>query len=234
MNHLTLAIALTAVIATAAAVATAQEQQPQPDPQQQDSKGCLSSDPGQRIKGCTAVIEAPDTTPEVRAEAFFRRGLSWSEYNEYERAIQDYSETLKILPEHSSALNNRAYSWLKLGKPQLGLPDAESAIGLPAYDAIMLTSRGKNAVFMSTRGEIRQALGDRDGAIRDHEEAMSGGPYVVKGYQCSLRLARLYEGPVDGILRPEVTTALRLCVEQGAGCAPVPAFLSTECLDPVG
>lgn len=213
MRHLSHAIAVTALVAVPAAAAA------------EDAGGCGSNDPEVRMTACTAVIDAADTAPAQRAEAFFRRGLSWSQFNQYQRAIHDYDETLRITPADAAALNNRAYSWLKLGKLQQALPDAEEALKIAP----------ESAVFMSTRGEILQALGDREGAIRDHEAAMwFGGKVVVKGYQCSLKLARLYDGPVDGFVRPEVTTALGLCVEQGDKCAPVPSFLGTECLEPVG
>lgn len=186
---------------------------------------CASGDPDARIAACTTVIDAPGTPPAERAEAYFRRALSWSQFNQYERAIRDYDNALRITPEDAAALNNRAYSWLKLGSPSQALPDVEQALKIVP----------ESAVFMSTRGEILQALGDREGALRDHEAAMwFGGRLVVKGYQCSLRLARLYDGPVDGLMNPDVSTALRQCVDQGDKCAPVPSFLGNECLDPVG
>lgn len=212
MRHLRHALALMAVIA-APGVAAAED------------ASCTSGEPDARIAACTTVIEAPGTPPEQRAEAYFRRALSWSQFNQYERAIRDYDNALKINPGDAAALNNRAYSWLKLGNPSQALPDVEQALKMAP----------ESAIFMSTRGEILQALGDRAGALRDHEAAMwFGGRFVVKGYQCSLRLARLYDGPVDGLMSPDVSTALQQCVDQGDKCAPVPSFLSTECLDPVG
>jgi tetratricopeptide (TPR) repeat protein len=214
MRHLGYAIAAVAVMTATAAGAAAQELQ-----------GCASPDPERRVAACTALIDAPDTVPALRSEAFFRRGLSYSQFNQYERAIRDYDAAIAITPGFAPALNNRAYSYLKLGKPSQGLPDVEEALEIEPL----------HPIFSTTRGEIRQVLGDRDGAIRDHEAAMaSGGRPVVMLYQCSLRLARLYHGPLDGIIRPELRTALGLCVDQGAQCAPVPSFPDTECPEPLG
>jgi tetratricopeptide (TPR) repeat protein len=213
MRHLGYVIAAVTVV-TAAAGAAAQE-----------LPGCDSPDPERRIAACTALIDAPDTIPALRADAFFRRGLSYSQFNQYQRAIDDYAAAIRITPGFASALNNRAYSYLKLGEPAQGLADVDEALKIEP----------QHPIFSTTRGEIRQALGDRDGAIRDHETAMaSGGRPIVMLYQCSLRLARLYHGPLDGIVRPELRTALGLCVDQGSHCAPVPAFPVTECPEPVG
>jgi tetratricopeptide (TPR) repeat protein len=190
-----------------------------------DLDDCSSQQPERRITGCTAVIDAPDTPPDTRAEAFFRRGVSYSEFGQYKRAIHDYDETIRIAPAFAAALNNRAYSYLKLGQPSVGVPDIEQAMQL----------QPENPIFLSTRGEIAQVLGDREGAMRDHEAAMAfGGKNFVKVYQCSLRLAGLYRGPIDGIIHAEVRTALRQCVDLGSGCAPVPAFPVPECPEPVG
>jgi hypothetical protein len=71
--------------------------------------------------------------------------------------------------------------------------------------------------------------------MQHHEAAMAfGGRLFVQLYQCSLRLARLYHGPIDGIVHPTLRTALRQCVDQGTGCAPVPPFPVPECPEPVG
>lgn len=191
----------------------------------QDLQGCDSPDPEHRIAACSALIDAPDTAAALRAEAFFRRGLSYSQFNQYRRAIRDYDAAIQITPGFASALNNRAYSYLKLGKPAQGLQDVEEALKIEP----------RHPIFSTTRGEIHQVLGDRDQAIRDHETAMaSGGKPIIMLYQCSLRLARLYRGPLDGIISPELLTALGLCVDQGSQCAPVPAFPVTECPEPVG
>jgi hypothetical protein len=111
-----------------------------------------------------------------------------------------------------------------MGAPAQGMPDIERALAINPRDPI----------FNATRGEIGQSLGDRDGAMRDHEAAMAfGGPAFVRLYQCGLRLARLYHGPLDGDLSPELRTALRQCVDKGIHCDPVPAIPVFECPEPV-
>ncbi len=187
--------------------------------------GCDGLDPERRIAPCTALIDAPGTAPVLRSRAYFLRGMSYARLGQYQRSIPDYDAAIRITPRFASALNNRANAYQKLGRPSEGLSDIEQALEIEPHEPI----------FNATRGEIGQALGNRDGAMRDHEAAMAfGGIAFVKLYQCSLRLARLYRGPLDGIIRPELRTALRLCVDQGSQCAPLPPFPVSECPEPVG
>ncbi len=214
MIHLTRAIALMAVfVATAAAAA---------DDAMLDA--CRSQAAERRIAPCTALIEAPGGAPAVRAEAFFLRALSYWELNQRERAVRDYDEAIRIEPQFAPALNNRADAYLKLGKTQQGVPDIDRALEIAPQDPI----------YNVTHGQIGQTLGDRDGAMRDHEAAMAfGGKRYVRLYQCGLRMARLYHGPIDGILRPDLRAALRMCVDQGGNCDPMPETITVECPEPV-
>jgi tetratricopeptide (TPR) repeat protein len=212
--YLTKTIALMAIFVATSALAD--------DMQMPD--GCRDRAPERRVAPCSAVIDAPDAAPALRAEAFFLRGLAHWELAQPERAIRDYDEAIRLAPHYGAALNNRADAYLKLGKPSQGVPDIERALEIAPQDPI----------YNVTHGQIGQTLGDREGAMRDHEAAMAfGGKVFVKYYQCGLRLARLYNGPIDGILRSDLRQALRLCVEQGGNCDPMPDSVTLECPDPV-
>jgi tetratricopeptide (TPR) repeat protein len=211
------AIATMAVVMMAVLAATA-------GAMAEDLKGCQSLDPEAGIAGCTALIDTPGITPAQRATAFYLRGLAYSRLGRHERSIPDFGEAIRLAPSSALALNSRANAFLKLGRPSEGVADIDQALAIEPNDPIV------NA----TRGEISQALGDREVAMHHHEAAMRfGGPAFVKFYQCSLRLARLYGGPVDGVIRPEFSAALRQCVDQGTNCAPLPPFPIAECPEPV-
>jgi tetratricopeptide (TPR) repeat protein len=170
----------------------------------------------------------PGIDPEHLGEALIRRAIGYGHLGQFRHAIRDYDEAIRILPQsairyRAIAHNNRAQNWLDLGNPSQGLPDAEKAVQLIPTQPH----------FWAARGWINQALGDRQGAMRDHDAALDLGKVRwVKHYQCGLRLARLYLGPLDGVLRPELRTALLTCVEKGRSCAPWST--EPECPDPVG
>jgi tetratricopeptide (TPR) repeat protein len=212
MRHLTKAAMLVAIFAATGGVRA------------EEWNDCGGPDLERRIVSCTKLIETPGIDPAYLAEAFDRRGYAHIKLGQYQRALRDYDEAIRISPQDAAALNNRAIVYLLLGKPSQGLPDAEKAVQFAP----------REAHFYNTRAQISQSLSDQQGAIRDHEAAMAlGGTRWIKLYQCGLRLARLYHGPIDGILRPELRTALLVCVDKGSTCDPVPAG-DPECPDPIG
>lgn len=216
MRHLTHAVTHAAAILAVAVVLA--------PPRAQALEGCDGPDPERRIASCSALIEAPDAAPAVRAEALFRRGLSYWQLSQPERALKDYDAAIRIAPRFAAALNNRADAYMRLGNPSQGVADIDQALEISP----------QNPIFNATRGQIGQALGDAMGAMRDHDAAMAfGGPLYVKLYQCGLKLARLYDGPLDGVLRAPLRAALRACVDKGARCDPLPESASTECREPV-
>jgi tetratricopeptide (TPR) repeat protein len=198
------------------------------DARADDWDGCRSDEPDRVIASCTKVIETPGIDLDGLGEALLRRGLGYHNLSQFQRAIGDYDEVIRILPKSNTKYraithNNRAGAYLDLGKPSQGLPDSEKAVQLIP----------KQPHFWAVRGWINQSLGDRQGAIRDHDAAMAlGGARWVKHYQCGLRLARLYLGPLDGLLRPALRAALLICVDKGHSCAPWST--DPECPDPVG
>jgi tetratricopeptide (TPR) repeat protein len=192
--------------------------------------GCISPDLERIIVSCTKLIETPGIDAVRLGNAFSRRAYGYDRLGQYQRAIRDYDEAIRILPRYAAAINslaiaynNRAEAYLKLGNLSQGLLDAERAVQLVP----------REPHFYAMRGSISQSLGDQQGAIGDHDSAMAlGGARWVQHYQCGLRLARLYPGPLDGILRPELRTALRICADKGGSCDPWST--DPECPDPVG
>jgi tetratricopeptide (TPR) repeat protein len=204
--------------------------------------GCDRSEPDLKVAGCTKLIETPGIDPVRLAGAFVRRAYGYDRLGQYQREIRDLDEVIRLLPQYAVAesasargpvpeatkyfavaYNNRAEVYLRLGKPSQSLSDAEKAVQFVP----------REPHFYATRGWAKQALGDQQGAIRDHDTTMTrGGARWIKHYQCGLRQARLYPGPLDGIISTELRTALRVCVDKGSSCDPFST--DPECPDPVG
>ena len=49
------------------------------------------------------------------AEAYHNRGLAWAEKDEYDKAIADYSEAIRLKPDYAKAYFNRGIAYYKKG-----------------------------------------------------------------------------------------------------------------------
>jgi tetratricopeptide (TPR) repeat protein len=178
-----------------------------------DVNDCDSPETEKRIDACTALIDAPGTVPTRRATAYANRALAYSLRAQYEAAVRDYDAAIAMFPEFAVALNNRAWAYFKWGKLAKATPDVELSLKLDplsphSYD---------------TRAHIAQWEGNQPSALHDYDAAMLyGGNRMVTLYQCGLKMAKLYLGPADGVVRPELRTALRACVAKKGDCDPLP------------
>jgi tetratricopeptide (TPR) repeat protein len=178
-----------------------------------DSLLCFGDDNHGRIKGCTALIERGGLPTARMADIYARRALAHSLLGRYATAIRDYDVAIQMEPNFAVALNNRAWAYFRWGKAAVGLPDVEKSLRLAPTAAHTL----------DTRAHIRQTMGDPKGALNDYTKAMFyGAPEMVKLYQCGLTEARLYDGRIDGVWRPELQSALEKCVPD-LKCDPLPA-----------
>jgi len=62
----------------------------------------------QQIKSCTALIESSAEAKENVAIAFYNRALAYENKEDYERAIADYSEAIRLDPNDADALFYRS------------------------------------------------------------------------------------------------------------------------------
>jgi tetratricopeptide (TPR) repeat protein len=64
------------------------------------------------------------------ATAYAGRGSLYQGIGQYERAVQDHDEAIRLDPEHSLAYLNRALAYTYLGKDEEANRDIERAVGL--------------------------------------------------------------------------------------------------------
>ena len=101
----------------------------------------------------------------------------------YQQSIEDYTATIKVDPEYSSAYNGRGWTKYILGQIENDHGNTEEAKGLfhaavtDGDEAIRLNSDKSSAnAEYHTRAVAKVALGDYDGAIEDFDTAIRNKP----------------------------------------------------------
>lgn len=157
----------------------------------QDQKAwenCIGRDgplpPGVVIEGCTEIIRAAQVPIGKLATAFNNRGVAHKMEGEYEQALQDYDEAIRLLPNSATHYNNRGIIYRLKHDYDRAIADYDEAIWLnsdyPAafynralayadkedYDhaladfAVVLRFNPRNALALYARGKMRLKRGD--------------------------------------------------------------------------
>jgi lipoprotein NlpI len=103
---------------------------------------CHDDDSDRLIRGCTAVIRSGHETPENLARAYFNRGRAYSDRGDYDRAIADFNDALRIEPNYPDAFNGRGIAYVGKADYPRAVGDFDRAIGLDPNYAIAIYNRG--------------------------------------------------------------------------------------------
>lgn len=151
----------------------------------------------QRIEGCSAVIKTGREKGEKLAEAFNTRGIGYRLKGEYDRAIQDYNQAIRINAKFATAYNNRAIAYDTKGDYERAIADYEQAIKLKP-----------SAETYFNRGNAHLGKSHYDRAIDDYNQAIKLKPDFAAAFD-----NRCWARAVVGILKPalaDCNQALRL------------------------
>jgi tetratricopeptide (TPR) repeat protein len=118
------------------------------------------------------------------AEAYLMRGDSYSEIKDYDHAIADYNQAIRLKPDYAEAYNNRGYAYYWKNEGAKAIADYSRALELRPHYAYAYNNRG--AAYM--------ASGHPDQAINDFAHALELQPdfpqaYINRG-NAYLRLGR--------------------------------------------
>ncbi len=116
-----------------------------------------AGDPDEAIKSYDQSIEL-----DPSADAYNHRGVAYFDKGDFGRAINDYTEALRLAPDSAEAINNRAWTYYKSGDLSAALSDANRAVTLDTT----------KAYIYDTRGHINEAKGNRTAAIADYRKAL--------------------------------------------------------------
>ncbi|MGJ4941047.1 tetratricopeptide repeat protein [Bradyrhizobium sp. HKCCYLS1011] len=121
----------------------------------------LSSD--RPIRGCTAVIKAGERMLAHLVAAYNNRGLAFRSNGEVDRAIADYDQAIRLMPDYHVAINNRGVALMAKGEFDRAIADFDRAIQLrPDY----LAAFGARAAAYARKGQFDRAIADLDVIIK--------------------------------------------------------------------
>lgn len=119
--------------------------------------------PSAILDACTRLIDSGRYADDYLAKIMLTRGNAFYNKQDYPRALADYTEVHRLVPNDSAAIGNRANAYLKLKKYDAALADYNEAIRLDPKNADALRNRA--AAYQAT-GDFVRAAADRDLAAR--------------------------------------------------------------------
>ena len=115
-----------------------------------------------------AAIEAYSEAISLKpsALAYNNRGIAYFDKGDWQKAIDDYTDAIRLNSQYGQAFNNRAWTRFKARRGGRALADANKAVRLLP----------RKAYAWDTRAHVYEALGNRNAAINDFRKALDLDP----------------------------------------------------------
>jgi tetratricopeptide (TPR) repeat protein len=94
-------------------------------------------------------------------DAFKKRGVTYTKLKQFEKAVQDFDQAIKLNPKHTNAFNNRGVAYTGLKQFEKAVQDFDQAIKL----------NPKHANAFNNRGVAYADLKQFEKAIQDYDQA---------------------------------------------------------------
>jgi tetratricopeptide (TPR) repeat protein len=207
---------------------------------------CASGVPALAISGCTYLIEtgqiggAPISKRNLAA-AYNNRGQAFLERRDFDRALRDHAEAIRLDPTSDIAFSGRGNAYASKGEYQLSIEDHDEAVRLAPQNPAAYYNRGvvhflyrsyadsvldfKRAVILDPDNpSMRQALadtfyftGDVPRAVEEWSEACAlVDANLAQVWQSRLAELGHFNGDIDGRCDARVVEAFETCAR--AGC----------------
>ena len=138
------------------------------------------------------------------AAYYTNRGIDRFQEGEYGKAIDDYTEAIRLNPNYPMAYNNRGIAWAAKGDHDKAIADFDKAlladkppVGVGFFDKV-LGVKSRNASTYFNRGIAWNNKGEYGKAVADYTETIRRDPTMVLAYNA---VAWLYATCPDEKLR---------------------------------
>jgi tetratricopeptide (TPR) repeat protein len=127
---------------------------------------CTGDDLERKMRGCSALIESGQETPETLAIAFLNRGSALDDNGQIDLAIENYDEAIKDNPLSAEAFCRRGVAFEQKGEFERAIEDYDNAVKLDP----------NNAKAFANRGHARSHKKEFDRAIEDYTQSIKLNP----------------------------------------------------------
>jgi tetratricopeptide (TPR) repeat protein len=134
-----------------------------------DFDTCYRESGDRAIAACTRAIKSGRYKGRDLAILYSNRGSEWTDKEDYDAAMRDHNEAIRIDKNYGPAYSNRGNVWSARGEPDRAIEDYNEAIRINPRDAKALNNRGDEYTLV---GKYDLALRDLDRAIRIEPNAV--------------------------------------------------------------
>jgi len=150
------------------------ETQANADTADQEIKSCeAGKDADLRITICTEIIRKNPGATHKLGLAYFLRGNAYQTKQDYEHAIADYDESLRLVPSIAPVVKNRGVAYAHKGDYDRSIEDLEQCLRLVGNDPKVTEVL---VIVYNNRGLGYGRKNDYDRAIQDFSKALALNP----------------------------------------------------------
>jgi tetratricopeptide (TPR) repeat protein len=190
------------------------------------------------IAACDRVIKDPKVAAQDRSAALSSRCGWWWTKQDFDRALSDCNEAIRLYSSNPSAYLNRGNAYLSKSDPEHALGDFDAALRLDPKSAWAYAARGNlyrnkgdldraladlneaikldpaYALALFSRGELHKSKGNFPQAMADMNEALRLDPNYAPAYFTRGQLSYILGNNPAAI--EDFTKSIRLDAENGA------------------
>src|SRR5262249_9556327 len=109
---------------------------------QRDEQACTAgSEPAAAIDACTRLIESGQFTSHNLAIFHFDRGVAYKNKKDFDQALADYNEAIRLDSNYANAYLNRGVLLANKSEIDRAMPDFEAAIRLDPNEKLAFVNR---------------------------------------------------------------------------------------------